>query len=101
MGKSIGGSIFQINNGTIRWQSKSQTVIALSTLEAEFIACSDGTTEALWLSRLEADMLNLPAAQKVPMACNNQGAIKFLKSGIPTAKMKHIDVKHLHTHDED
>jgi hypothetical protein len=46
-------------------------------------------------------MLNLPAAWKVPMACNNQGAIKFIKSGIPKAKTKHIDVKHLHTHDED
>jgi hypothetical protein len=37
--KSVGGLIFQINNGTISWQSKSQTVVALSTLEAEFIAC--------------------------------------------------------------
>jgi hypothetical protein len=46
-------------------------------------------------------MLNLPAAQKVPMACDNQGAIKFIKSRIPKAKMKHIDVKHLHSHDED
>jgi hypothetical protein len=73
--KSVSGSIFQINNGTISWQSKSQIVVALSTLEAEFIACSDGTREALWLSRLEADMLNLPAARKVPMACDNQGAI--------------------------
>jgi hypothetical protein len=46
-------------------------------------------------------MLNLPAAHKVPMACDNQGAIKFIKSGIPKAKTKHIDVKHLHTHDKD
>jgi hypothetical protein len=99
--KSVGGSVFLINNGTISWQSKSQTIIALSTLEAEFIACSDGTREALWVSQLEADMLNLPAAWKVPMACDNQGAIKFIKSGIPKAKTKHIDMKHLHTHDED
>jgi hypothetical protein len=99
--KSIGGSVFLINNGTISWKSKSQTVIALSTLEVEFIACSDGTREALWLSRLEADMLKLPAARKVPMACDNQGVIRFIKSGIPKAKTKHIDVKHLHSHDED
>jgi hypothetical protein len=99
--KSIGGSVFQINNSTISWKSKSQTVVALSTLEAEFIACSDGTREAVWLSRLEANMLNLPATNKVPMACDNQGAIKFIKLGIPTAKTKHIDVKHLHTHDKD
>jgi hypothetical protein len=99
--KSVGGSVFQINNGTISWKSKSQTVIALSNLEAEFIAYSDGTREAVWLSRLEANMLNLPAGHKVPMACDNQGAIKFIKSWIPKANTKHIDVKHLHTHDED
>jgi hypothetical protein len=99
--KSVGGSVFQINNSTISWKSKGQTVVALSTLEAEFIAYSDGTREAVWLSRLEADMLDLPATHKVPMACDNQGAIKFIKSGIPKAKTKHIDVKHLHSHDED
>jgi hypothetical protein len=99
--KSVRGSVFQINNGTISWKSKSQTVVALSTLEAEFIAYSDRTREAVWLSRLEADMLNLPTAHKVPMACDNQGAIKFIKSGIPKAKSTHIDVKHLHTHDKD
>jgi hypothetical protein len=93
--------VFQINDGTISGKSKSQTVITLSTVEAEFIACSDRTREAMWLSRLEADMLNLPAAHKVPMACDNQAAIKFIKSGIPKAKTKHIDIKHLHTHDED
>jgi hypothetical protein len=99
--KSVGGSVFQINNSIISWKSKSQTVITLSTLEAEFIAYSDRTREAMWLSRLEADMLNLPATHKVPMACDNQGTIKFIKSGIPKAKTKHIDIKHLHTHDED
>jgi hypothetical protein len=46
-------------------------------------------------------MLDLPAARKVPMACNNQGVIKFIKSGIPKANMKHIDVKHLYIHNED
>jgi hypothetical protein len=97
--KSVGGLVFLINNGTISWQSKSQTVIALSTLKAEFIAYSDGTREALWLSQLEADILNLPAAWKVPMACDNQGAIKLIKSEIPKAKMKYNDVKDLHTHD--
>jgi hypothetical protein len=98
---SIGGSVFQINNSTISWKSQSQIVIALSTLEAEFITCSDGTREAMWRSQLEDDMLNLPAAHKVPIACNNQGTIKFMKSGILKAKTKYINVKYLHTHNKD
>jgi hypothetical protein len=46
-------------------------------------------------------MVNLLAAHKVPIACDNQAVIKFIKSGIPKAKTKHIDVKYLHTHNED
>jgi hypothetical protein len=46
-------------------------------------------------------MLNLPAAHKVPIAYDNQGAIKFIKLGILKAKTKHINVKHLHTYNED
>jgi hypothetical protein len=48
-----------------------------------------------------ADMLNLPAAHKVPIACDNQGTIKFIKSGILKAKTKHINIKHLHSYDKD
>jgi hypothetical protein len=50
--KSIGGYFFQTNKASVSWQAKSQSVVALSTLEAEYIACSDATREALWLRRL-------------------------------------------------
>jgi hypothetical protein len=46
-------------------------------------------------------MLNLPAAYKVPMACDNQGTIKFIKLGILKAKTKYINIKYLYTHDKD
>ena len=35
--------------GLIHWQAKSQSVVALSTLEAEYITCSHATRESLWL----------------------------------------------------
>ena len=41
--KSIGGHIFLVNGTPVSWQAKGQTVVALSTLEAELIACSDGS----------------------------------------------------------
>jgi hypothetical protein len=71
------------------------------SISTEYIAYSDGTREAVWLSRLEADMLDLLGTHKVPMACDNQGTIKFIKSGIPKAKTNHMNVKHLYRHNED
>ncbi|XP_037491716.1 secreted RxLR effector protein 161-like [Jatropha curcas] len=38
--KSTFGFVFLLNNGTISWSSKKQSCIALSTMEAEFVAFS-------------------------------------------------------------
>ena len=38
--KSTSGFAFLLNNGAISWSSKKQTCIALSTMEADFVACS-------------------------------------------------------------
>ena len=49
--KSTYGYVFLLNKGDISWCSKKQTCIALSTMEAEFIACSAAVQEAVWLRR--------------------------------------------------
>jgi len=60
--KSIGGCVFGlgyidsnnelVTSGFVHWQAKSQSVVALSTLEAEYNACSHATRESLWLKRM-------------------------------------------------
>jgi len=39
--KSQGGHVFLASNGAILWQSRKQSLIAMSTLKTEFIACSE------------------------------------------------------------
>ena len=46
--KPVGGYI-SIDGGPVSWQAKSHSVVSFSTLEAEYIAASDATREALWL----------------------------------------------------
>lgn len=110
--KSIGGCVFfAVENGLgspILWQAKAQSVVALSTLEAEYIACSDATREALWLRRLHYEVIQtygsslnlLEGPVTVPIGCDNQGALKLLETGVVKQKTKHIDVKYHHSHDE-
>ena len=45
------GYVFLLNNGAISWSSKKQSCIALSTMEAEYVACSSTVQEAIWLKR--------------------------------------------------
>jgi hypothetical protein len=47
--KSTSGYIFILAGGAISWKSSKQTIVATSTMEAEFIACYEATTQALWL----------------------------------------------------
>jgi hypothetical protein len=37
------------NGGAITWGSKRQTTIALSSMEAEYVALSEAAREAIWL----------------------------------------------------
>ena len=78
--------------------------MALSTLEAEYIASSDATHEALWHRQLEADILQVRNPERplktVPISSDNQGALKLITTGVPKQKTKHIAVKYHHSHDE-
>ena len=50
--RSTSGYIFQINGSTIRWCSTKQSCVSRSTTEAEYMALSFATQEAIWLRRL-------------------------------------------------
>lgn len=99
--KSTSGFIFKLGSGCISWRAKTQTIVALSTLEAEFIACSSATREALWLRRIMADIFGDPyLLTPTKMFCDNQGALKIIETGVLKGRSKHIDVQFHHTSDE-
>ena len=47
--KSTSGYIFQIGTSTISWKSKLQSIVELSSTEAEHVSLSSATQEAVWL----------------------------------------------------
>jgi hypothetical protein len=105
--KSVRGFIFTNNTTPISWQARSQSVVVLSTPEAEYVACSDATRKALWINRLREDIRSLIITDSqilppsISIKCDNQGAIKLVKSGVVKAKTKHININYHHSHDED
>jgi len=50
--KSTGGYLFTLAGGPVSWKTKRQNVVALSSTEAEYIALSEATKEAVWIRRL-------------------------------------------------
>ena len=45
--RSISGYVFTLGGGAISWCSKKQDCIALSTMEAEYVACCLAAQEAI------------------------------------------------------
>ena len=96
--------VFFHNGAPISWQSKRQSVVAGSTVEAEFISCSHAAREAAWLRRLHTDILQLGPTNTyrppVIIGCDNQGAVARIADGKFSKMTKHIDVKYQQAVDE-
>jgi hypothetical protein len=50
--RSRSGYVFNLFGGAISWMSKRQAVVALSTTEAEYMATTHASKEAVWLQIL-------------------------------------------------
>ena len=91
--KSISGYIFLFGNAPISWASRKQRTVAVSTMEAEYMAASLATREAIWLRTL---LTEIGLLQNKPTLLNidNQSAIDFTKNQGSHSKSKHIDIQH-------
>ena len=50
--KSTSGYIFMLAGEAISWKSVKQSLIASSTMYAEFVACYGASSQAVWLRNL-------------------------------------------------
>ncbi|KAG5715319.1 hypothetical protein E4T56_gene14598 [Termitomyces sp. T112] len=89
-GHSTTGSVLMVAGGAVSWISQQQSVIALSTTEAEFIAASETSRELCWLHNFLAD-IGMP--QSLPMVLNidNQSAISVSRQPKHMGHLKHLD----------
>ncbi len=79
--------------GAVSWLSKKQAIVALSTSEAEYVALSLATQEAVWLRNLLSD-LGVSLDEPTALMEDNQGAIAIAKNPIAHARRKHIDIQY-------
>ena len=89
--RSTSGYIFQVAGCTISWRSKRQAIVALPSTEAEYIAMSFATKEAIWLKRL-LESLKVEQPKPTKLFEDNQGAIILSKNPSNHSRTKHIDL---------
>ncbi|UYV76806.1 hypothetical protein LAZ67_14002076, partial [Cordylochernes scorpioides] len=90
--KSYSGYTVKLGNNLISWRSKKQSLVALSTCEAELISICEGICEVKWIKGLLEELCkdaNFPTTLKT----DSQSAIKWIKSEKITSRTKHINRK--------
>lgn len=91
--RSTAGYLFNIGSGAISWQSKRQSVVALSTCEAEFLGQIQATNEAIWLRKL-LNELNLSQGKAATIICgDNQGAIALSSNPKYHSRTNHMEIQ--------
>jgi hypothetical protein len=70
-----------------------QKVVAQSSCEAEYIAAANATCQALWLSRVLAEIQG--TVPGVPLLkIDNKSAISLIKNHVLSGQSRHIEVKY-------
>lgn len=88
--KSTSGYLFKVYNNSVVWRSKKQTMVALSTTDAEFVSLCEATVEACWIKKLLLDLgikINT-----ITIFEDNQSTIRSVKNH-EQKKLKHMDIK--------
>ncbi|KAH9695613.1 hypothetical protein KPL71_022838 [Citrus sinensis] len=89
--RSVTSLVFTLCGGAVSWKSTLQSVVALSTTEAEYIALTEAVKEALWLKGLVTE-LGLEQ-ESVTVNCDSSSAIQLSKNPKYHERTKHADVR--------
>ncbi|XP_047326735.1 secreted RxLR effector protein 161-like [Impatiens glandulifera] len=94
--RSTSGYIFMLAGGAISWKSVKQTLIASSTMAAEFIACHEASNHRIWLRNFVTGLKIVKGIERpLKLFCDNKSAVMYSNNNRSSTKSKHIDIKFL------
>ena len=91
--RSQTGYAIMLSGGVIAYRSKTQTVTATSSTEAEFLAAVSAAKTVKYL-RAVMNELGYAHTKPTPIYEDNMAAIKIVNARKPTERTRHIDIQH-------
>ena len=86
-----------LGSSLISWHSKKQNLVALSIVEAKYIAVGACCSHILCIAQQLQDLgINLKG---IPITCDNTSAISITKNLVQHSRTKHIELCHHFIHD--
>ncbi|XP_062100039.1 secreted RxLR effector protein 161-like [Humulus lupulus] len=94
--KSTSGYIYMLSGGAISWKSAKQTLVASSTMVAEFVACYEASNHGIWLRNFVTGLRILENVEKpLKLFCDKNSVVLYSNNNRSSSKSKHIDIKFL------
>eukprot|EP00253_Pinus_taeda_P025975 PITA_25975 len=90
--KSTTRHCFNIGSEMTSWCSRKQKSMALSSAEAEYMATSTASCEAIWLRKLLVNLFRRSMEATI-ILCDNQSCIKLSENLVFHDQSKHIDIR--------
>ena len=92
-GRSTGGYAIIIGGGAVSWSSRLQSVVSLSTTEAEYIAAVEAGKEIIWMRNLLTEFgFNITSPSQ--LLIDNNSAVTVAKNPEHHGRMKHLDLRY-------
>jgi hypothetical protein len=92
-GKSTSGYALMMGTGAVSWSSKLQSIVALSTTEAEYVAACSAGQEIIWMRSLLSE-LGYAFTAPTRLLMDNQSALQVAKNPEHHGRMKHLDLRY-------
>lgn len=91
--RSITGYVFTVAGGAVSWQSKRQGSVALSSVEAEYMAARAAVQEAIWWRSILRD-LGYKTDAPTRLLSDSMGSIAIANGSDQSTRTKHIDIQY-------
>ncbi|KAL4563757.1 hypothetical protein LXL04_027802 [Taraxacum kok-saghyz] len=90
--KSTSGYLVLWDGAAIAWSSKKQSIVALSSTEAEYVVAAACACQVIWI-RGVLEELGMKQVEGTVIKCDNTSTIKLSKNPVFHGRCKHIGVK--------
>ena len=90
--KSTSGHVFHLGTNLISWALKKHPIVSISSAEAEYVAATSASCQAVCLRRILQDMSHTEN-DPTPILCDNTSVIALSKNHVFHKKRKHIDTR--------
>ena len=91
--RSTTGYAFLLCGGAVSYRTKTQSITATSSTEAEFLAAVLAAKHAKYLRAIMSE-LGFAQTGPTPLYIDNISALKMINAKVPTQRSRHIDIQH-------